>query len=118
MNKYNISLWKIIRTALQRRRHYFILAPFITYVETVKKIDIDKVLTDNPAEFYNIVLDYFGGDREAAYFFIDYMLSCLIPGEYELREKLITYMRTGNNREAKNLIASILENSMKRLGLK
>ncbi|WFO74759.1 hypothetical protein J4526_06695 [Desulfurococcaceae archaeon MEX13E-LK6-19] len=102
---------------MQRRRHYFIVVPFVTYVEAIKKVDVDKILTENPAEFYNIVLDYFRGDREAAYFFIDYIISCLIPGEIELKEELITYMRTGNNEKAKSIMATILEKARKRLRL-
>ena len=117
MNNYKITFWKMIKVALQRRRHYFIVVPFVTYVEAIKKVDIDKILTENPAGFYNIVLDYFRGDKEAAYFFVDYIISCLVPGEMELKEQLITYMKTGNNEKAKRIMAAILEKARKRLGL-
>ena len=108
MNKYSVSFWKLVKTVLRKKRHYFVIAPFITYVEEVKKTDIDRVLTEDPSKFYSIVLEYFRGDKEAAYFFIDYIVSCLMPGEPELKDELIRYMKTGDNVQAKEILESVL----------
>jgi len=100
------SLWRKLVAVLRKRGFYFVVEPFITYAKLLKNVDPEELFETSPSKFYSLVEEYFRGDREAAYFFIDYLLSVLIPGDYELRREIIECMRRGDDDKVRELLAS------------
>ncbi len=104
MNTKSTPLWRVVLDKLRNSNRLFTVKPFELYAVQVKGIDLEKLFEQDPIGFYKLVKEYFRGDEEATYFFLDYIITQLLPGEYELSNRLISAMSVGDEITARRIL--------------
>jgi len=102
-------LWRIVIARLRKKGFSFVIEPFASYVINIKNLDPGECLEGSPCAFYKIAMEYFGSDREAVRFFLDYILSTVAPDKFSLRMEIVQSMEECDDEKAKDLIRRLLE---------